>query len=158
MAPKPTARAKRGPKTAAGRARSARNALRHGLSLPLNVRPELSPQIEELARQIAGTQPSTKVLDCARAVAEAHVDLWRVRKTRRHFLLGCLAHDDRPPIPQFMVDSVLPEDPTKLAWIMAKEHKSLDGFDRYERRALSRRARAIERFDGARAIAQHQNL
>jgi hypothetical protein len=57
-----------------------------------------------------------------------------------------------------MVDYDSPDGSSKLAWIMAKEHKTLDGFDRYERRALSRRARAIERFDGARAIAQHQNL
>jgi hypothetical protein len=182
IAKKPTARAKRGPKTAAGRARSARNALSHGLSMPLNARPELSPQIEELARQIAGTQASAEVLDYARAVAEAHVDLWRVRNARRHFLLGRLDHDYRPPekpeklakmlarisdllgekfqspIPQVMVDYDSPDGSSKLAWIMAKEHKTLDGFDRYERRALSRRARAIERFDGARAIAQHQNL
>jgi hypothetical protein len=175
---KPSARAKRGPKTAAGRTRSARNALRHGLSMPLNARPELSPQIEELARQIAGIQCSTEVLDCARAVAEAHVDLWRVRNARRHFLLGCLAHDYRPPeklqkiakmlarisggekfeppIRQFMTTTILPEGSGKLAWIMAKEHKALDGFDRYERRALSRRARAVERFDGARALANHK--
>jgi hypothetical protein len=49
------ARASRGPKTAQGRARSARNARRHGLSLPVLSDRALSDEVEALACEIAGT-------------------------------------------------------------------------------------------------------
>jgi len=48
------ARASTGPKTAPGRTRAARNALRHGLSLPVCSGPVLSEEVETLAREIAG--------------------------------------------------------------------------------------------------------
>ena len=50
------ARASTGPKTADGRARSARNALRHALSLPVCSNPALSEEVETLAREIAGPE------------------------------------------------------------------------------------------------------
>ena len=46
------ARASTGPKTAIGKARVARNALRHGLSVPVVRDPALAPEIEALARRI----------------------------------------------------------------------------------------------------------
>src|SRR5262245_17695695 len=48
------ARASTGPKTAQGRVRAARNALSHGLSLPLYANPTLSKEVEVLADEIAG--------------------------------------------------------------------------------------------------------
>ena len=46
------AQASTGPKTADGRARVARNALRHALSLPVCSNPALSEEVETLAREI----------------------------------------------------------------------------------------------------------
>ena len=43
-----------GAKTASGRQRSAKNALRHALSLPVCSNPALSEEVETLAREIAG--------------------------------------------------------------------------------------------------------
>jgi hypothetical protein len=43
-----------GPKTAADKARSARNALKHALNLPALADPMLAPGVEELASKIAG--------------------------------------------------------------------------------------------------------
>ena len=48
------ARASAGPKTARGKAHSARNARRHGLSIPLLADPAFSKEVEALARDIAG--------------------------------------------------------------------------------------------------------
>jgi hypothetical protein len=47
------ARASTGPKTARGRARMARNAFRHGLSLPVCSDPVLCEEVESLAHKIA---------------------------------------------------------------------------------------------------------
>ena len=52
------ARASTGPRTAAGKTRSARNARRHGLSVPVLRDPALVPEIESLARRIAGENAS----------------------------------------------------------------------------------------------------
>ena len=52
------ARASTGAKTAQGRARSARNALRHGLSLAVASDPLLSEEVEALAGEIAGPAPT----------------------------------------------------------------------------------------------------
>ena len=43
----------RGPKTSAGKARSSRNALKHGLSIPVNRNETLRRQIEVLALILA---------------------------------------------------------------------------------------------------------
>src|SRR6476620_5459326 len=46
----------RGPKTSAGKARSSRNALKHGLSIPINRDKTLRRQIELLARILAQSE------------------------------------------------------------------------------------------------------
>jgi len=48
-------RASTGPKTAQGRARAARNTLRHALNLSIYSDPALSEEVEALAREIVGT-------------------------------------------------------------------------------------------------------
>src|SRR5262249_7045030 len=74
----------RGPKTAAGKARSSRNALRHGLAVPLARDPHQRARIEELARLLAAPDADESLsppqeihsvqnerLSLARIVAEA---------------------------------------------------------------------------------------
>jgi hypothetical protein len=60
------ARASTGPKTAEGRARSIRNARRHGLSLPVLSDPISSQEVEELACEIAGTSANAEIHELAR--------------------------------------------------------------------------------------------
>jgi hypothetical protein len=180
------ARASTGPKTSHGRARAGRNALRHGLSLPVYSDPALSDEVEALAREIAGTDTNPRVQELARRIAEAQIDLRRMRYARHQWLLDCLRNPDyesgasirmkwrilRPllrydpqqiaellgPDPQAtpdrlenLMDSVLtfvdskPQGPHKLTTILSV--KQLLRFDRYERRALSRRKFAIRAFD-----------
>jgi hypothetical protein len=76
------ARASTGPKTEQGRARSARNSLRHALSLPVASDPIWSNEISALAREIAGPSANAEIQELARRVAEAQIDLHRVRYAR----------------------------------------------------------------------------
>ncbi len=64
----------RGPKTSAGKARSSRNALKHGLSIPVNRDKTLRRQIELLARILAQSEAGN-VFGQARAAAEAELEL-----------------------------------------------------------------------------------
>ena len=60
------ARASTGPKTANGRARSAQNALRHGLSRSVLFNVALSKDVEALAQELAGPGAKAHVQERAR--------------------------------------------------------------------------------------------
>ena len=68
-----------GPRTAAGRAKSSRNAYRHGLSVPMQPHPQA---VEALAKAIAGEAAGEVELRAGRALAEAQLELKRIRATR----------------------------------------------------------------------------
>ena len=70
-----------GPKTAAGRSASARNARRHGLRIPVLSDPTLSAEVEAMAQKIVGST-TPDLMELARQVAEAEVDVLRVRRFR----------------------------------------------------------------------------
>ena len=76
------AQASTGPKTARSRARSAKNAFRHGLNIPVESRRALSEQVKALTRQIVGADTSVHIQILAHRIAEAQVDLLRVRSAR----------------------------------------------------------------------------
>jgi hypothetical protein len=168
------ARASTGPQTAQGRTRSARNALRHGLSLPVCSDPALCEEVEALAREIAGADANPEIHELARRVAEAQIDLRRVRYARHQLLSHALSnpyYDSRenmrkkvavicsllrpnaPDVPLAAVEKYLtstPEGPQKFAIILSQEAKRLLAMDRYERLALFRRKIAIQAFDEGR--------
>jgi len=166
------ARASAGPKTAVGRARAAKNALRHALSLPVCSIPALSEEVKVLARKIARPGANAETQELARRVAEAQIDLRRVRYARHQFLSDTLSkqyYDSLANIrrKEKVLDAILrrnpldismetlkfmtstPQGPDKLATVLSGEAKKLLAMDRYERRALSRRKFAIRAFDAA---------
>ena len=119
------ARRSTGPRTAAGKAAARLNARRHGLAVPLRSEPGADKEIERLADAIAGAR--SDLMDLARRIAEADIELRRIRQAR-------LARAKNPH---------LPTDPSLL-------NQEASAFERYERRALSRRKFAIRDFDAAR--------
>jgi len=76
------AQASTGPKTRQGKARSAQNAHRHGLSPSILADPALSAEAENLAREIGGEGASAEILALGRRVVEAQLDLIRIRQVK----------------------------------------------------------------------------
>jgi len=177
-----------GPRTAAGKARVARNARRHGLNRPVAGVAALAGDVEAIARAICGlgaapaageaSDPVLRLkLHLARRIAEAQVDLTRVRRARHDMLAQALANPSyrswrglKPriemlsqagelmalgiPLPPEMAHAFQfrHEGPAKFALVLADHSAELLGFRRYEGRAVSRRKLASRALDEAELV------
>ena len=134
-----------------------------------------SEEVEALASEIAGPGANAGTQELALRVAEAQIDVRRVRYVRHQFLSDTLSKEYyefhanmrmkvkllrallRPNPPDISMETLefatsTPQGPDKLATILSGEAKKLLAMDRYERRALSRRKFAIRAFDEAHMI------
>ena len=75
-------RKSRGPQSELGRRKSSKNSRRHGLAIPITQDPIFSGHIEDLSQKIAGDISDPIRLDLSRGVAEAQLDLTRIRQAR----------------------------------------------------------------------------
>ena len=128
------ARRSTGPRTAAGKARAARNARRHGLTFPLSEDQAWWPLLGALTEAIAGPQADAGRRERAMRVAHAHVEMLRIRKAKCDILAR----------------GISPDTVNRLARLM-----------RYERRAFALRKRAMRAFDlgidpGTEKIGQNE--
>jgi hypothetical protein len=71
-----------GPRTAAGRLKSSRNAFRHGLSLPLRIDMTTSAKADAIGRALARDQAGEDQRVAAAEVAQAQLELLRIRAVR----------------------------------------------------------------------------
>lgn len=107
-----------GPRTALGKMKSSRNALRHGLSLPLPADLANAANIDAIARRLLPRPFDAEQWASANAFALAHLEIFRIRAVRTETWLG----------------TDLAQDNLKLSRLVA--------LDRYERHARTRRRRA----------------
>jgi hypothetical protein len=114
-----------GPRSKAGRQASRRNALRHGLAIDIRTDPAYHDDIEQLAKMMSRASGRQSVSDSARDGAEAVLDLSRIRKIRASLFETI-----------YFSDTAAPDRLTELNDKLAK-------LERYERRAFSRRNRAM---------------
>jgi hypothetical protein len=122
------ARASTGPRTARGKARVARNAVTHGLSVPALSDPGFAPEVVDLAHKIAQSVLGRGLDEAGHAfawqIAETIIDLRRVRTAKR------------PLVAEIDADMENCDKPLKR----------LCRLDRYEGRAHARRKRAVHAF------------
>src|SRR5262249_47654281 len=85
-----------------------------------------------LAHRIAGRNPSLAILTAARRIAEAQIDLVRVRAARQHLIAPGLNDEG--------------------LFVLSRVARQLRALDRYERRALSRRKQANQDLDTLRVL------
>jgi hypothetical protein len=138
--------------------------------------------VERIARAICdgaprcggGTRPAAELAYLARRIAEAQVDLMRVRRAR-HAMMTRALDNPRYRSPRYLRRQIamlvavgellvrgiaVPDDMRKAAFgrprgvlkfalVIADLAHELARFDRYERRALSRRKAAVAAFDAA---------
>jgi len=164
------ARASTGPRTAAGKERATRNARKHGLSVPIMADASLAAEVKILARQIAGEGANDRLQELAARVAEAQIDILRIRRARYELIAAArfdsekLLSEDwdielarhwgcpkRVRIPRSLKRAIEKEVEEEL-WgpTLADCIGRLAAIDRYERRALSGRKFAIRAFDAGR--------
>lgn len=85
-----------GPRTAEGKVRASRNAQWHGLAIPVAANQAFRAEIDQLAHAILASCGPDASLELATRVAEAQVDLNRVRRARHRLINRAL--QEKPPI------------------------------------------------------------
>src|SRR6266545_3655258 len=124
-----------GPRSAVGKARARHNAFRHGLCRPVGHDDVALALINNLAAAFAPDTLDGPEIEAAMFAAEAQVEILRVRRAKVDLVNRAADHlrdEDARSLP--------PEERATLAF--AQNAKTLAAFDRYERRARSRRNRA----------------
>jgi len=127
-----------GPRTATGKARVRRNALRHGLAATILRDPATKAAVDQLATGICGKGADPAKREQALIIAESEALLSRIRAARADLIAQM-----SPTLPGQEADAsqlTLPQpfDPDQLLIQLLR-------LERYESAALSRRTRAAAR-------------
>ena len=162
-----------GPRSGGGKKRASRNAYRHGLTVSITSTAAFAKQLDKLARKIAGGTEDPILLERARAIAQAELDLARVRRAKVALIERASAFGELDPPRSFTsvtrvirflnafypgrvalpkpLDSsaTMPrQEPDRTAEAVRRVLPQLRKLDRYERRAAAHRERAVLDFAG----------
>jgi hypothetical protein len=162
------ARKSTGPRSGAGKKRASHNAYRHGLTLSVASTAAFAKQLDKLVREIAGDTEDAIMLERARAIAQAELDLARVRRAKVALIERASAFGELEPsqvlssvtqIIRFVnaldrgrlivpkpIDALaaMPsQEPDRSAEAVRRILPELRKLERYERRAAARRDRAV---------------
>jgi hypothetical protein len=167
------ARKSSGPRSRAGKRRARHNAYRHGLTSTITSNAAFAKEVEALARKIAGGTNDVSILECARAIAHAELDLARARRAKIALIerADAFGYLDPPQdnstrelirlVKAFEFDEVIPrapspcvtmpaQEPYRMAEAIRRVLPELLKLDRYERSACARRDRALRELIGKR--------
>jgi hypothetical protein len=169
------ARKSTGPRSGAGKKRTSRNAYRHGLTLNITSTAAFAKQLDKLARKIAGNTDDAITLERARAVAQADLELARVRRAKVALIERASAFGELDPPQAFSTvteikrffnaldrgrlivpdpidaSATMPsQEPDRSAEAVRRVLPELRKLDRYERRAAAQRERAVRSLYGRR--------
>jgi hypothetical protein len=158
------ARKSTGPRSGAGRKRASRNAYRHGLTLSITSTAAFVKQLDKLARKIAGNTDDAITLERAREIAQAELELARVRRAKVALIERASAFGELDP-PQLTgaqmirllnafdrgrfvqpldASAAMPShEPYRSAEAIRRVLPELRKLDRYEHRAAIRRDQAV---------------
>src|SRR5262249_1268405 len=123
------ARRSTGPRTAAGKRQAAANSLRYGVTASLQADPTMGAVVRRIVSVLAGPGASPARLALVRPIAEAEVELLRIRNARVALINLAAAN--------------LPDHVDRETEAIAQSLTALTRLDRYERRAAARRKRAL---------------
>jgi hypothetical protein len=165
------ARKSAGPRSASGKTRASRNALKHGLTTPMSGA-AFAREVEALARQMTSPDDGFAMVP-ARAAAEAQLELARVQRVkiavierlaafgrleRRKLFrtiqdemvwtaLSCLGVRlaNKPNCAVDPLPAMPTEEPARTMEAVRRALPDLIRLDRYESRAIARRDRAVRR-------------
>jgi hypothetical protein len=171
------ARKSTGPRSGAGKNRSSRNAYRHGLTLSIGSTAAFAKQLDTLVREIAGDTEDAILLERAGALAQAELDLARVRRAKVALIERARAFGELDPPQAFSTVTeikrffnaldrgrlILPkpvdasatmpsQEPDRSAEAMRRVLPELRKLERYERRAAARRDRAVLNLLGSASV------
>ena len=166
-----------GPRTVAGKRCASRNARRHNLSTPVRADPQARTRVDQLADLLAGPGADAWRREQAIAVADAQIDLMRIRAAKLGILermsqVGSLKYHESvgymltfvqnlgqrgywDAVGRMFLDylnkSPLPKDvAAREIEVFRRLLPELQKLERYERRALSRRKFALRDFAASR--------
>ena len=168
-----------GPTSVEGKARASRNALRHGLAAAIDENPLLAGRARKLAARLEAEGPGGAGLAAlTAAIAERTVELSRIRALRQAAFLsaelraaaeGSVVHTPETlerlarrfgaarvaTLQAYLAAGgrEAKDETERAALALAAGLKRLATLDRYEKRALSARAKLIRRLDAERAPA-----
>ena len=123
-----------GPRSKAGKARVARNAFKHGLSVAIGA-DDFHAERDELVQAFEGQFDSAKNSEAFSRLVEGQIELQRVRRSKAELLNRAATR----------LKASYSDIEECVAVGFGQNAKLLLASDRYERRALSKRRRALRK-------------